>query len=178
MREPGFTLFELLLAVGIVGALALALVMGVTASSEQRRLEVAAEEVAGALRFARDEARRAGAPHGVRITASESRIRVYELDTSGTPPVEQYTVYHPVHRQLYDVRLSEAPFTSGVEVQSSDFRFGGDPTPKESVAFRATGSAISPEDLDLQDSGNVVLTHGGRVRTLSVAPRTGRVTIQ
>ena len=149
----GFSIGELLI-VALVVAIASLVVVGRSSSVDgEIRLDLATSEVAGALRFARSEAIRTGRHHGARIESAQQRIRVYRLDVSGSPAVEEYVVAHPVDKQLFDVSLRSRSFTPDGGITGVEFRFGGDPTPLESVAFDARGVPVSPLDLAVLNSG-------------------------
>ena len=144
----------------------------------QQKLDVAVREVAAALRFARSEAIRTGEYYGARIAAGDERVRVYRLDTSSPPPVEDYSVTHPVDKKPYDLQLGAAPMTSGVEVFASAFLFDGSAVPLESVAFDSSGAPVSPLDLSLMNAGAAVLQYGSQKQWVAVAAMTGRVSVQ
>ncbi len=174
--EAGASLTELLIVVGILAIVAATLIPRTTAVQEHRKLEVSAEMVTAALRFARSEAMRMGDYYGARLSTADNSIRVYHLNTSG-PPTEQFTVYHPLDKNAYNWVLDDRPVTAGVEIDDSDFNYAGDPTPRESVAFAPTGDPVGPLNLGLMTQGDVELTYGGRSVAISVAPATGRVTL-
>lgn len=178
MRREAFTLLELTLVVAILGIVAGALALQSTSGDTERRLDTATSEVAAALRFARSEALRTGEPHGVRAETAGSRLRVFSLDTTGATPVETFTVRNPVDKKLYDLTFPDAPFMEGVSVQASDFRFGGSAVVRQAVAFDADGTPVSPLDLAPLDSGLVRLSKGTVQREVTVAPVTGRVSLQ
>ena len=178
MRESAFSIMELLLVVAILGIVALELITRSSGVVGEKKLELAASEVAAALRFANSEAVRTGVYHGARFSTADNRALVYRLDTSGSPPVEEYSVFHPVDKRLYRVELANGGFTQGVNISLSDFRFGGAATAYESVAFAATGMPISPVDLTLMDQGQVDLTDGQMTKSVTLAPVTGRVSVQ
>ena len=173
----GASLVELLIVVSILAVVAATLIPRSTAVHEHRKLEVSAEQVVFALRFARSEAMRMGDYYGVRLSSADNSIRVYHLFTSG-PPIELFTVYHPLDKNAYNLVLDDRPFTAGVEIDESDFRFAGDPTQRESVAFAPTGEPVGPANLGLMNEGDVTLTYGNRSIQISVAPATGRVTLE
>ena len=179
MRQRAFSLLELLVVVAILAIVGLALLRGIPADQGRHKLDLAAQEVAAALRFAHSEAIRTGEYYGARIGAGDERVRVYRLDTSSPPPpVEDYSVTHPVDKKLYDLQLGAAPMTSGVEVFASAFLFDGSALPLESVAFDSTGAPVSPLDLSLLNAGAAVLQHGSQTQQVAVAAMTGRVTVQ
>lgn len=172
----GASLVELLIVVSILAIVAATLIPRSTAVHEHRKLEVSAQQVVFALRFARSEAMRMGDYYGVRLSSADNSIRVYYLNTAG-PPIELFTVYHPLDKNAYIRVLDDRPFSAGVEISLSEFRFAGDPQPRESVAFAPTGDPVGPLNLGLMTQGDVKLSYGGRSVAISVAPATGRVTL-
>ena len=64
------------------------------------KLDLAANEVASAIRHARGEAIRMAAPDGVDIEPSAGRIRVFRGAPGTTPPTPTYDVVHPISRGL------------------------------------------------------------------------------
>jgi prepilin-type N-terminal cleavage/methylation domain-containing protein len=178
MRRRGFSIAEMLAAVMVVAIASLVFIGHSSSVDDGIRLEVAVSEVAHALRFARSEALRTNAYYGARIDSTAQRIRVYRLDTSVSPPVEENDVYHPVDKKLYDFALANSSFTRESSITGVAFRFGGDLTPYESVAFDAQGTPMSPVDLALMDDGRIDLSFRGRVASVTLTPLTGRVSIQ
>lgn len=178
MRRGGFSIAELLVAVAVVAILGMIVVARRTPVVEQATLELAAEEVASALRFARSEAMRTAEPHGVRIDLAEQRVRVYRLDTRGSPPSEHMDVYNPVDRRLYDVRVASGSLRRGGGIASVSFRFSGDPVPRESVAFDARGLPRSPLDLAPLESAQVEVGAGDRTSRIVVYAHSGQVALR
>jgi prepilin-type N-terminal cleavage/methylation domain-containing protein len=179
MGRKAFTLIELLLVVAVLAAAAAILLPAPTPVDRAQRIDLAAGEVAAALRFARDEALRTRRWHGVRITAASERIQVFSLDTTGTPPVETFDVRHPVDKKLYDLSLASRPFSEGVDLDRAEFGFGGVKKPYEAIAFSPDGVPASPRDLTLLDSGLVDLNDGATERRrVEVAAMIGRVTFE
>ena len=93
-RSHGVTLVELLVVVSILGVVALVAIPDFSSSNPQT-LDLAAEEFANAMRFARSEAIRTGEPRGFRQPADTKRIRVFRPDTGTSPWTLNYDVYHP-----------------------------------------------------------------------------------
>ena len=102
--ERGLSLTELLVVVAILGVVA-AVVVPSSATRVERPLDLAAQEVAEAFRFARNESLRLAAPHGVSEDTAAMSIRVFSLDEGVSPPSPVFDVYHPVRKQPYDVTL-------------------------------------------------------------------------
>jgi prepilin-type N-terminal cleavage/methylation domain-containing protein len=178
MQRRGFSVAEMLVAVLVVAIASVVFIGHSSSVDDGIRLEVAVSEVAHALRFARSEALRTNSHYGARIDSSAQRIRVYRLDTSASPPVEENDVYHPVDKKLYDLALANSSFTRESGITGVAFRFGGDLTLYESVAFDPQGTPVSPVDLTLMDEGRVDLSFRGRAAIVTLTPLTGRVSIQ
>jgi prepilin-type N-terminal cleavage/methylation domain-containing protein len=175
-RSSGFTLLEILIVAAILGIVALVAVPSLMSGADgEARLELAAGEIASAIRFARSEAMRTGTVHGAEVVPATDTVRVFRLDGAGT---RVFDIRHPVDKKLYHIPLGTGPFTSGVDVAVSDFRFGGSATPHEVVGFVPSGAPVDDQNLDPMDSGQVQLTAGAETRTVAVAPVTGRVTVQ
>ncbi len=82
--QTGYSLLELTLIVAILSIVAVAAMPNI-ASTRPYKLDLAVEAIAGAMRFARSEAMRLGAPRGFRQQSSQKRIRVFRPDTGATP---------------------------------------------------------------------------------------------
>lgn len=174
MRRRAFTLLELVVVVLVLSILGTIVLLNTGGSNTLRQLEVASGEVAAALRFARTEAQRTSAAHGARIEVASSRIRVYRLDQSGSPFVEDYSVVHPLDKKPYDVALDGLPFAGDSKITGSQFSFAGGAT-LESVAFDPTGAPVSPVDLRELVTGQVDLANAGHAASVTLAASTGRV---
>ena len=81
-RSGGVTLIELLVAVGILAMLAASAAPLISATSRPAQAAKAAEQLAAALRFARDEALRTQTPCGVIFAAGASSLWVAVLAIS------------------------------------------------------------------------------------------------
>ena len=89
LRSHGVTLVELLVVIAILGIAAVVAIPEFFSSSNPHTLDLAAEEVANAIRFARSEAIRLDKPHGFRVCAPGNTVAV-EVDITGfvTAPLE------------------------------------------------------------------------------------------
>jgi prepilin-type N-terminal cleavage/methylation domain-containing protein len=173
-RRHGFTLIEILIVItilGIVGAVA----VPTFSSPDPQRLGLAAEEVASALRFARNEAMRTGQDLGVNSSTAQGRIRVFRY-VLGQP--EDYSVYHPLDKKLFDITFASAPFTAGVAITKADFwsvltKYTG------SVFFNKYGSPflVSGATIKIYTAGSIELSQGNMKKTVAIEPETGRVSI-
>ncbi|MGB5716368.1 MAG: GspH/FimT family protein, partial [Gammaproteobacteria bacterium] len=141
-------------------------------------LDLAAEEFANAMRFARSEALRTGEPRGFRQRSVTKRIRLFRPDTGTSPWTPNYDVYHPVSKQLYDINLNEHPFAAADTVTRNKVYRDTCNTPRN-VYFDNNGipRCTDPETV-LLEQFNITLTLGSHSRIVTLHGITGRVSIQ
>lgn len=177
LQQRGYSLLEILLVVSILGIVA-AVAIPNFSSADSQKLDLAAEEIAEAMRFARSEAMRAGSPHGFRQDSSQKRIQVFRSDTSTTPWTPVYDVYHPVSKKLYDIQLDAHPFASAGGLSHSRI-YRGACNQSGSVYFDSKGTpwCTDPETV-LLEQFDVTLSLGSFSRVVTLHGITGRVTIQ
>ena len=166
---------ELAVVVAILGLVA-AVAMPNFAATDVKSVELAATEVADAVRFARNEAIRTGMPHGIFTDAFSDRVRVYSMP--GSTPI--YDVRHPVDKKLYDIQFNSNSNLVGVDLVSALYNFDGIFPSIFNFGFNSHGIpkfSFFGTDYMLAD-GTITLSHGDHQRVVSIAPMTGRVTIQ
>lgn len=177
LRSHGVTLVELLVVITILGVVAVVAIPDFSSSNPQT-LDLAAEEIANAMRFARSEALRTGEPRGFQQQSGTKRIRVFRPDTGTSPWTLNYDVYHPVSKQLYDIELDTHPFAAVDTLGHKGVYRGTCKTPGN-VYFDRNGTprCADPETV-LLDQFAVILTLGGHSRVITLYSITGRVTVQ
>jgi type II secretion system protein H len=176
-RQAGYTLTELIIVVTILAVVA-AIAVPATASNESERLELAAQEIAAAMRFARSEALRTGEPHGFRQQSGAKRIRVFRLDQGTSPATLIYDVYHPVDKQLYDFDLNLQSLAAADSLSRTAV-FRGTCNQQGNVFFDADGTPwCADPDTVLLDTFEVDLILGYSRRTVILDDITGRVAVQ
>jgi len=180
MRQVGYTLVEVLVVVLIVGVVAAAVIGTYGSVDAEQTLDVAAAEVAAAFRFARSESIRSGEPHGVAASVSTQRVRVYRLDESASPPLQDFSIRHPVDKQLYHLDFSSHPLLAPVKMTIVAFWWSGSIVPTTSLGFDPSGTPKYDDGVSVRmlSSASITLAAAGRTRLVSVAPMTGRVTVQ
>ena len=176
-RSHGVTLVELLVVIAIIGVVAVAATPFLS-SANPHQLDLAAEEFADAMRFARSEAMRTGDPRGFRQQSTAKRIRVFRPDTGTAPWTLNYDVYHPVGKQLYDIDLNTHPFAVADSVSHNPV-FRGSCNNIDNIYFDRSGipRCADPQTVLLEQL-DVSLTSGGHTRVVTLHGITGRVTVQ
>lgn len=176
-RSHGVTLVELLVVVSILGVVALVAIPDFSSGNPQT-LDLAAEEFANTIRFARSEALRSGNPRGFTQQSSNKRIRVFRLNTVTSPWTPLYDVHHPLSKQLYDIELDEHPFAAA-DTLTRATTFHGTCNQPGNIYFDSTGipRCTDPETV-LLEQFDIMLTLGGHSRTVTLHGIVGRVTVQ
>lgn len=109
MPSRGYTLTELLIVVSLI-ALAASVALPSLRATDTAQLELVSGSAARAIRFARSEAIRLGAPHGIQQQDGGGRLRVFRLDTDTLPATLVFDVRDPSSRNLYDLQFDTQPF--------------------------------------------------------------------
>ena len=180
--QAGLTLVELLVVVALLGIVAAAAIPSFVPLQEET-VDLAAAEVADALRFARSEALRTGAVHGIRVNRTTAQVTVYRptLFPATDPPTIAAVLYHPVDKRSYDFNLTRGDMTAGVTVTNptAPFNFTGLGV-RGDLLFDATGTPfyLTGAAVYRLAGGEILLAKGAASRTVSLQPLTGRVTVQ
>lgn len=181
-RETGLSLIELSAVVAILGIIALVVVPDFS-SAHTKKIELAANRVAEALRFARSEAQRTGEHHGVTISQVTQEVTVKKWDLT-TDPVSTESIPHdPLSKQAFTFGVDQLSLAPGIEItNSSDAFLYATVGRRRSLIFDPHGVPMWIDGSDgssylLQD-GAIILGSGREQRTVAVAPLTGRVTVQ
>jgi len=175
--QAGLSLVELLVVIMILGLAAMLAIPSFSAS-DHSKLDLAAEELAQAIRYARSLAMQQGAPFGFVTDAPGLRIRVFRADTGTNPWTPVFDVYHPLTKSLYDVDLANHPFAK-VDNLNRSATFRGTCNAPTYVYFDTNGTPWcgDPESV-LLEQGDMTFSLKGETRVVSVNGISGRVTIQ
>ena len=176
-REQGYTLVELLIVIIILGIAASVAIPDIS-TTNPGKIDLAAEEFAQAMSFARSEAIRTGQPHGFSQQSSAKRIRVFRADTGTSPWSLIYDVYHPLSKHLYDIQLNTHPFALADNLNRV-VSFKGTCNVTDNIYFDSNGipRCADPETILLQQF-DLTFTLGNHTRVVTLHGITGRVTVQ
>jgi prepilin-type N-terminal cleavage/methylation domain-containing protein len=176
-RCAGYTLTEMLIATALV-AVAAAVAMPMMRAADPNRANLAATQLAQALRFARTEAQRTQVPHGVRIDAAAERAQLFRLDMSTVPPTRQFTIRHPAHHDLYVLDFPATAVTRGVQITAAALSFAAVCGEPRDFVFDARGWPRCSQPLNVElTSAAIDLGTATVTRRVSVDGVTGRVVL-
>lgn len=184
-RQPsqrGFTLLELVIVVLILAVLA-PLVVSSERTTDEARVALAAEEVAAALRLARNEALRTGEVHGIEVSQVTQKVTVYKADLSTSPLSKAAILLDPLEKRPLQYVLAQRPWLAGVEiVNAQDPFFYSGLGRRKNLIFDAHGTpkwiVTGSSTTYLLTDGSVELAGGAFTHKVIVDALTGRVSIQ
>ena len=180
--QAGFSLLEISIVVLILGIMAL-VVIPASSPTGQQKLDLAAEQIAQALRFAHSEALRTGEHHGVTISQVTQTITVKKWDMTTDPVSTELIPYHPVDKQSFVFDADTMSLAPGVSITNSSDIFNYVTIGRRrSLIFDPQGVPVwvlgSDDSVYRLLDGIVQLSNGQYQRNVAVAPLTGRVTVQ
>lgn len=180
--QAAYSLLELSIVVLILGIMAIVVIPDAAPTSQQK-LDLVANQIAQAIRFAHSEALRSGQHYGVSISQVTQTITVIKWDMSTDPVTTELVPYHPVNKQGFVFDADGISLAPGVSITNSSDIFnyltiGRRP----SLIFDPQGVPVwvlgSDDSVYRLLDGNVQLSNGQNQRNIAVAPLTGRVTVQ
>jgi len=180
-RAFGYSLVELTVIVSLLGFLA-SVVIPSAAPYQEQKLDLAATELANALRFARAEAIRTGQYRAIKINKSSGQVTVGQPQISGGEVTGfQAQSYDPVAKKPYDFSLHALHLAIGVRVNQTDppFIFKNLTGARDTCLFDADGNPllVTAGKTYALTAGSIVLQHGLATRGVAVS-LLGRVTMQ
>lgn len=157
--QAGFTLVELLIVTVIVSTIAVAAAPLFTDTLESMKATALAREIATDVRYAQELAVRTGVPHRVSFWPPGYAYAVLRWDNGGWELCE-----HPVTKKPWQAALDEHSRYAGLTIEEA--RFGG----STDVTFDTFGAP--------DNGGYVRFTLGKSTRTVTVAPLSGKITVE
>ncbi|PLY15046.1 MAG: hypothetical protein C0631_07920 [Sedimenticola sp.] len=183
--QNGLSLVELTVVIMILVIVAVVAIPHL-ASTDPHRIELAAKQVAGAIRFARSESIRTGEVHGVAVDYNQSdaagkEITVYKADLAQSPFAVDSIAYHPVDKQPYDRMITETYLTRGIGFLNTAHVFDIQGQGRKAhLHFTAQGVPVyfvagKPYRLI---NGTIRIGDSTFEKVVTVAPLVGRVKVQ
>ena len=181
-KQTGLSLIELTAVIAILGITALVVIPNFS-STDPYKLELAAEQVAQAIRFSRSEAMRTGEHHGVTISQVTQDITVKKWDITTYPVSTESISYHPMSKQSFEFDITGFSLAPGVRITNTNdiFLYTGAGR-RRSLIFDPQGVPVwivgSDDSVYLLEEGIVQLSAGQSQLNITVAPITGRVSVK
>jgi len=181
-HQAGFSLLELSIVVLILGIMALVMIPDSSPTSQQK-LDLAANQIAQALRFAHSEALRTGEHHGVTISQVTQTITVKKWDMTTDPVSTELIPYHPVDKQSFVFDADTMSLAPGVSITNSSDIFNYITIGRRrSLIFDPAGVPVwvlgSDDSIYRLLDAVILLSDGQNQRQIAVAPLTGRVMVK
>ncbi|MDN4035530.1 prepilin-type N-terminal cleavage/methylation domain-containing protein [Massilia sp. YIM B02443] len=172
--RTGYTLIELMLVLAIL-AIAAAVALPSAQPVAGFGADAAAGEVALALRFARDDARRSGQSRLFACNPAAATATVRSIDTDKDNSVVSNAA------PWYSAALAPIPAANQIAIVSCTFTFTENPSSAATFAFDASGNPVrgigkGPARTQRLRSGAVVIGDGATRRTITL-DASGRITL-
>ena len=179
----GYSLLELTLVVLILGIMAAAVVPSFFSATGPYKLELVAEEIAQALRFAQNEARRTGKHYGATISQATQTITVKKWDITTDPVSTELVPYHPVSKKGFVFDADGFSLAPGVSITNASDIFRYDTIGRRrSLIFDKNGMPVWITNAGVNVyrllDASVTLSDGDNQSSVMIAPITGRITVQ
>lgn len=176
--DRGFSYVELTIVVLILG-IAAAAVLPNYAARDVQNIEIAASELASAIRFARSQAVANQLHYGVAASNVTNVVSVFKADMTSDPVDIEELSLHPLTKLDYTFDLGswsvsianpQQPFNFGATGYRSQLLFDGNGTPVWHV--KSTGTTYQLVDASID------LVLGNHSTSVVIMPYSGRVNVQ
>ena len=154
-----YTLVELLIVVTVISTLAVAAVPALSSALQSAKITALARETAADMRYAQMLAVKTGLSHRILFSVANQAYEVHRLEGGNWVPCS-----HPLTKKSWRRELKERNRNGGVTLKEVDFGGG------QAVTYDKYGAPAS--------GGYVRFALNSAVRTIRVAPLSGRVTVE
>ena len=160
--ESGFTVIELIMVILVISILAVVIITK-TGSYYPIKLNGAGEKMLSDIRYAKRLAMTNHRTYGILFNAAGNSYTVYD-GTSVTPVEDPHRPGNPL-----EIDYDENTYYNGIEITSAGF--GG----TNELKFDSFGVPYDGNDSELDANGTVMLNCRGNNFTVTVIPRTGKL---
>ncbi len=167
-RDAAFTLVEVLIVVVVMSTIAVAAIPAISATSDNMKITALAREIATDMRYAQTLALKTGVRHRIsfvpseELAGSDEDVPAYVVESENGSVWEQCT--HPLTKKTWSVSLDDNSRYAGLALAKSVFGSSS------YLYYDRYGAPVS--------GGAVILTLGDVTRTITVAPLSGKVTVE
>ncbi len=178
----GTTLINVMIVVAILSIVSFISIPSFS-SSQKYKLDLAIQEIVLALRFARTEAMRTGSVYGIDIDRLSQQVTVYKADLSINPVGQEFIVYHPINKNLYDYNFVSDLNLSNIVFDNTNDPFAyTDSVIRKTLLFDSKGipfwiDVAGGTSVQLQQA-SVDLSYGRYSQSVQIQPYTGRIIVQ
>ena len=165
-HRPGWTLFQVVVAIVVMGVLFVAAMP--TYRIDSKRVDSAARRLQSDMRYAQQLAMSTRRHTWVTLDVNNETYRLYIEDPAQLGKANRIAVTDPVDRSDFVVVLDTGEY-SGVGIVSADFDSNSE------VEFDSVGMPMDGDGTALSGVGTVTLTGG---RQVLVEPNSGAVRVQ
>ena len=183
--QRGLSFVELLIVMVFLGIFTAVAVPSLS-STDSSKLDLAAEEIAEAIRFARSESIRSQIDFAIEVKHTTGKITLSKPTISGgnisggNITGSEYLLRHPIDKQYYDFFVQGLPRAKGVKISnvSKPFSFAGLINPQEICLFDREGRPyfLNSGSSHYLTNGAITLDYRGHTKQVALSSF-GRVTI-
>jgi prepilin-type N-terminal cleavage/methylation domain-containing protein len=176
-QQTGYSLLELSIVVLIMGIIAVVMIPNFS-STDSGKLDLAAQNLAESIRYARAESMRGGELYGVLKRNNQNKLVIKRVDQTASPWSFAERIANPLNKKDYIVDLAQLSSTRGVTMISDPVYRATCDTPRR-FYFDHQGTAwcLNPNNVALK-THKLTLSLNGQSREVILDGLSGRVTIQ
>ena len=170
MRKSGFTIIEITMVIVLLSILAVVIITR-SGSYYPAKLNGAGEKLLSDIRYAKRLAMTNHRIYGILFDVSENSYTVYDYGEPPLDPEEEPSAVEDPYRpgNPLTVDYDEDRYYNGIEIISAVFGETNE------LKFNPFGVPYDGDNAELAANGSVVINYRGNDFTITVIPRTGKV---